>query len=75
MIFMDFEKPLETLYGQLEKLQKIADDSDIDMTGKIKEIEEKLKKKGKKSIVSLQVGKRLVFLDTQIGLTHWIILK
>lgn len=34
MIFMDFEKPLEILFGDLEKLRKIAKDSDIDMSEK-----------------------------------------
>ncbi|MFZ1257338.1 MAG: acetyl-CoA carboxylase carboxyltransferase subunit alpha [Saprospiraceae bacterium] len=59
---MDFEKPLETLYGQLEKLQKIADDSDIDMTGKIKEIEEKIKEK-REEIYSKLTGWQKVSLS------------
>lgn len=42
MIFMDFEKPLETLYSQLEKLQKIAEDGNIDMSEKIRELEQKI---------------------------------
>jgi acetyl-CoA carboxylase carboxyl transferase subunit alpha len=45
MIFMDFEKPLETLYGQLEKLRKIAEDSHIDMSEKIRELEQKIEEK------------------------------
>ncbi len=48
MIFMDFEKPLETLYDDLEKLRKIAEDSKIDMSEKIAELEEKIKETRKK---------------------------
>lgn len=40
---MDFEKPLENLYDQLAKLQKIAEDSKMDMSEKIAELEEKIK--------------------------------
>lgn len=47
MIFMDFEKPLETIYNQLEKLRKIAEDGDIDMSEKIQELEEKMSEKRK----------------------------
>ena len=45
MIFMEFEKPLEQLYGQLEKLQKIAEDSNIDMAEKIRELEARIHEK------------------------------
>ncbi len=45
MIFMDFEKPLETLYDQLDKLQKIEDEGNIDMSGKIQELKDKIEEK------------------------------
>lgn len=45
MIFMDFEKPLETLYNQLEKLQKMTEEGDIDMSDKIRELEAKIAEK------------------------------
>jgi acetyl-CoA carboxylase carboxyl transferase subunit alpha len=45
MIFMDFEKPLELLYAQLEKLQKIAEEGNIDMSEKIRELEQKIVEK------------------------------
>ncbi len=43
MVFLEFEKPLEELYEQLEKFQDIAESSDIDVTDKIKQLENKIK--------------------------------
>lgn len=43
MIFMEFEKPLETLHEQLEQLKNIAAEGKIDLSDKIKELEEKIK--------------------------------
>lgn len=62
MIFMDFEKPLETLYNQLEKLQKIAEDGDLDMSEKIKELEVKIEEK-RKEIYSNLTGWQRVSLS------------
>lgn len=62
MIFMDFEKPLEVLYNQLEKLQKIAEDGNIDMSGKIRELEEKIVEK-RKEIYSNLTGWQRVSLS------------
>jgi acetyl-CoA carboxylase carboxyl transferase subunit alpha len=45
MIFMDFEKPLETLYDQLDKLQKIEAEGNINMSEKIQELKEKIEQK------------------------------
>ena len=43
MVFLDFETPLEKLYEQLEKLQQVSEEGDIDMSGAIKELENKIK--------------------------------
>lgn len=45
MIFMEFEKPLEILYDQLEKVKKVAEESDIDMSEKIVEIQQRIEAK------------------------------
>jgi len=43
MVFLEFEKPLEKLYEQLEKIQQIEAEGDIDVSDKIKELENKIK--------------------------------
>ena len=35
MIFLEFEKPLASLYAQLEKLKEIAEAGDIDVSSQI----------------------------------------
>ncbi len=47
MVFLEFEKPLENLYGQLEKIRQISEEGDIDVSDKIKELEAKIKIKQK----------------------------
>lgn len=47
MVFLEFEKPLEKLYEQLEKIQQIEAEGDIDVSDKIKELENKIKNKQK----------------------------
>jgi acetyl-CoA carboxylase carboxyl transferase subunit alpha len=47
MVFLDFEKPLETLYEQLEKIQQVGTEGDIDVTEMIKELETRIKNKRK----------------------------
>lgn len=47
MVFLEFEKPLEKLYEQLEKIQQIEAEGDIDVSDKIKELETKIKSKQK----------------------------
>lgn len=47
MVFLEFEKPLEKLYEQLEKIQQIEAEGDIDVSDKIKELETKIKNKQK----------------------------
>jgi acetyl-CoA carboxylase carboxyl transferase subunit alpha len=43
MVFLEFEKPLEKLYEQLEKIQQVAEEGDLDMSASIKELENKIK--------------------------------
>lgn len=47
MIFLDFEKPLENLYEQLEKIRQVGEQGDIDMTQAIQELENKIKSQRK----------------------------
>jgi acetyl-CoA carboxylase carboxyl transferase subunit alpha len=39
MVFLEFEKPLESLYNQLEKIKQVGDEGVIDVSDKIKELE------------------------------------
>ncbi len=43
MIFLEFEKPLENLYEQLEKMKEVSEAGEIDLSDKIKELETKIK--------------------------------
>ncbi|HHS95026.1 MAG TPA: acetyl-CoA carboxylase carboxyltransferase subunit alpha [Phaeodactylibacter sp.] len=43
MIFLDFEKPLESLYQQLEKLKQVGEAGDLDVSDMVKELENKIK--------------------------------
>jgi len=45
MIFMDFEKPLEALYEQLQKLREVGDKGEVDVTEMIRELESKIHNK------------------------------
>lgn len=62
MIFLDFEKPLEGLYEQLEKLKAVDDTGDIDLSKNIKELEKKIDKT-KKEIYSKLTGWQKVQLS------------
>jgi acetyl-CoA carboxylase carboxyl transferase subunit alpha len=42
MVFLDFEKPLENLYDQLEKIKQVGEEGVIDVTENIKELEKKI---------------------------------
>lgn len=42
MIFMDFEKPLEVLYEQLEKLKDVGTQGEVDVSDMIRELEKKI---------------------------------
>jgi acetyl-CoA carboxylase carboxyl transferase subunit alpha len=62
MVFLEFERPLEKLYEQLEKIGQIEAEGDIDVTDKIQELENKIKAK-KKEIYSNLTGWQKVQLS------------
>lgn len=62
MIFLEFEKPLEKLYEQLDKIQQISQEGDIDVSDKIKELDQKIIKK-KKEIYNKLTGWQKVQLS------------
>ena len=45
MIFMEFEKPLEALYEQLEKLKEVGEKGELDVSAMTRELEAKIKQK------------------------------
>jgi acetyl-CoA carboxylase carboxyl transferase subunit alpha len=42
MVFMDFEKPLEALYEQLQKIKEVGEEGEIDVREMVKELEQKI---------------------------------
>ncbi len=59
MVFLEFEKPLEMLYEQLEKMKEVGDQGSIDVTKMIKELESKIKEKRKEIYSSLTGWQRV----------------
>jgi len=53
MTFMDFEKPLEALYEQLEKLREVGEKGEVDVTDMIRELESKIQQKRKDIFANL----------------------
>lgn len=53
MVFLDFEKPLETLYEQLEKLREVGEEGELDVTEQIKELENRIRQKRKEIYANL----------------------
>ena len=47
MVFLDFEKPLESLFEQLDKIKQVGEQGDLDVSPMIKELEGKISKKRK----------------------------
>lgn len=45
MTFMDFEKPLEALYEQLEKLKEVGEKGELDVSAMTRELESKIESK------------------------------
>ena len=45
MTFLDFEKPLEALYQQLDKVMQIGEQGDVDIAPMREELERKIKDK------------------------------
>ena len=53
MVFLEFEKPIENLWEQLETMRNLEQEGDIDISDKIKELESKIKKKKKELYADL----------------------
>lgn len=47
MVYLEFEKPLEDLSNEIEKLKKVGIDSNVDVSSAVGELEQKLKDKRK----------------------------
>jgi len=62
MIFLDFEKPLEVLHEQLEKLKQVGSEGDIDVSEMIRMLETKIRNK-RKEIYSNLTGWQKVQLS------------
>jgi acetyl-CoA carboxylase carboxyl transferase subunit alpha len=59
MVFLEFEKPLESLYEQLEKIKQVGEEGDIDVSDKIKELDNKIKAKRKEIYSNLTGWQRV----------------
>lgn len=59
MTFLEFEKPLEMLYEQLEQIKKIGEQGDLDVTPMIKDLEGKIKAKIKEIYDNLSRWQRV----------------
>lgn len=59
MVFLEFEKPLESLYEQLHKMKQVEVEGDIDLSEKIKELENKIKIKTKEIYSTLSGWQRV----------------
>ena len=53
MVFLDFEKPLESLFEQLDKIKQVGEEGDLDVTPMIEELEAKIIAKRKEIYGSL----------------------
>ncbi len=62
MVFLEFEKPLENLYQQLDKIKQVGEAGDIDVSDKIGELEKKIKQT-RKDIYSNLTGWQKVQLS------------
>lgn len=59
MVFLEFEKPLEKLYEQLDHLQQVSEEGDIDVSDKLKELENKIRNKRKEIYSNLTGWQRV----------------
>lgn len=62
MVFLDFEKPLEKLYDQLEKVKQVADEGIVDMSETVNDLENRIKQT-RKDIYSNLTGWQKVQLS------------
>ena len=47
MVFLEFEKPLESLYEQLEKIKQVGEMGELNVGSMIEALEERIKEKRK----------------------------
>lgn len=59
MVFLDFEKPLEKLYEQLEKIKQVEEEGTVDMADTIKELEKQITKEKKEIYANLSGWQRV----------------
>ena len=59
MVLLDFEKPLEKLYEQLEKIKQVEEEGAVDMSETIKELEKKITKEKKEIYANLTGWQRV----------------
>ena len=62
MVFLDFEKSLENLYEQLDKIKQVGEEGELDVTEMVKELENKIRNK-RKDIYSNLTGWQKVQLS------------
>jgi acetyl-CoA carboxylase carboxyl transferase subunit alpha len=59
MVYLEFEKPLEDLSNEIEKLKKLGIDSNVDVSSAVVELEQKLKEKRKEVYNNLTAWQRV----------------
>ncbi len=59
MVFLEFERPLEKLYEQLEKVREVAEDGVVDMEETIQELESRIKQTRKDIYTNLNGWQRV----------------
>ncbi|HLR36466.1 MAG TPA: hypothetical protein VK084_00345, partial [Chitinophagaceae bacterium] len=57
--FLDFEKPIEALYEQIENVKRVGESSDVDINSTVKDIEEKIDATRKKIYQNLDSWQRV----------------
>ncbi len=59
MVFLEFEKPLESLYQQLDKIKQVGESGDLDVSEMTKELENKIKNVRKEIYADLSGWQRV----------------
>lgn len=59
MVFLEFEKPLQNLYEQLDKIKQVGELGDVDVTEMTSELEKKIAKKKKDIYENLNSWQRV----------------
>ncbi|MEY3050846.1 MAG: hypothetical protein RLY31_631 [Bacteroidota bacterium] len=59
MVFLDFEKPIESLYEQLDKIRQVGEEGDLDVTRMVEELEAKIQAKQKEIYDNLTAWQRV----------------